>query len=519
MPRYHAPDADGDWLVVPPWSQVPHLLTVNRRLLAAADWTIDGTPLPQFRRRARAEIFPLCTPPIVADPDTPLLLSGHQPELIHPGVWAKHFALYGLARRLDALPLHLIADSDLIKSTALAVPVFPPDDPAAARLHGLPYDTADGPTPYECRTVRDPELLLSLPQRLQPLVRHWGYEPLLLRHWPRRLAGPTRLGELHTHLRRTVEAEWGCRNHELPVSVLCGTEAFFRFVAQIRRDLPRFRRIYNAALAAYRRDNRLRSRVHPASDLAEGELPFWEVADGQRRPATPDTPPHRLRPRALTLTLFARLVLADWFLHGIGGGKYDEVTDRLIADYCGLEPPRFQVVTATLRLPLPVPPTDAATLRQLHRHWRDLYWNPQRHLPATAPPVAVELARQKLALARDEPPPHDHPARTRWYGQLRRLTEQLRAFVTAPLHQTEQELQNQQRAWAAAQVLRRRDYPWVLYPAEPLQRLAEQGMQLSSPQSLMPQGVVSQPPSPQSHTSQSHTSQGPTPQSATEEPS
>ena len=36
----------------------------------------------------------------------------------------------------------------------------------------------------------------------------------------------------------------------------------------------------------------------------------------------------KLRTRALTTTLFARLVLSDMFLHGIGGAKYDQVTDR-----------------------------------------------------------------------------------------------------------------------------------------------------------------------------------------------
>ena len=34
----------------------------------------------------------------------------------------------------------------------------------------------------------------------------------------------------------------------------------------------------------------------------------------------------KLRSRALTTTMFVRLFLADAFLHGIGGAKYDEVT-------------------------------------------------------------------------------------------------------------------------------------------------------------------------------------------------
>jgi len=59
----------------------------------------------------------------------------------------------------------------------------------------------------------------------------------------------------------------------------------------------------------------------------------------------------RVAPRALTLTAFFRLLLADQFVHGIGGGRYDQVTDRLIASHFGVEPPAFSVTTATLYFP------------------------------------------------------------------------------------------------------------------------------------------------------------------------
>src|SRR5207244_11160094 len=66
--------------------------------------------------------------------------------------------------------------------------------------------------------------------------------------------------------------------------------------------------------------------------------------------ATPASDVRQLRPRALTLTLFARVCLGDFFIHGIGGGKYDEVTDVIIRDYFGLDPPAYQVLSATLHL-------------------------------------------------------------------------------------------------------------------------------------------------------------------------
>jgi hypothetical protein len=59
----------------------------------------------------------------------------------------------------------------------------------------------------------------------------------------------------------------------------------------------------------------------------------------------------RLSPRALILTIYLRLLVVDQFVHGIGGGRYDQVTDRLIRTFFGLNPPRFAVATATLFFP------------------------------------------------------------------------------------------------------------------------------------------------------------------------
>jgi hypothetical protein len=59
----------------------------------------------------------------------------------------------------------------------------------------------------------------------------------------------------------------------------------------------------------------------------------------------------RLSPRALTLTMLLRLFVADQFVHGIGGARYDQVTDALVARHFKLDPPRFAVTTATLYFP------------------------------------------------------------------------------------------------------------------------------------------------------------------------
>ena len=49
-------------------------------------------------------------------PRRSIFLAGHQPQLFHPGVWFKNFALDRLARRHGAVAVNLVVDSDTIKS-------------------------------------------------------------------------------------------------------------------------------------------------------------------------------------------------------------------------------------------------------------------------------------------------------------------------------------------------------------------------------------------------------------------
>ncbi|MBI2914846.1 MAG: hypothetical protein HYY08_02860 [Firmicutes bacterium] len=57
-----------------------------------------------------------------------------------------------------------------------------------------------------------------------------------------------------------------------------------------------------------------------------------------------------VRPRALTLTMFARLFCGELFVHGVGGGKYDRVTDAIIARFFGIHPPGYVVASLGLHL-------------------------------------------------------------------------------------------------------------------------------------------------------------------------
>jgi hypothetical protein len=519
LPRLRAPQADGAILAEPPLAAVAELVSANRRQAQRPGPDLAGRPLAEVRALAIREVLDAARRyltdagepvPAAADAATSLLLAGHQPELFHPGVWVKNFALNRLARAVGAAPLNLVVDNDTAKSTALRVPSWPGPRPVPERVHltSVPFDHFTGEVAYEERPVRDESLFASLPERVAELTANWDYRPLLHDFWPDVLRQRERtplLGERLAAARRALERRWGCHNLELPLSHLCRTEAFACFAVTLAGD-PGFRDLYNDCVHDYRRRHGIKSRNHPVPDLAaEGdwhETPFWAWRAGSQRrqrlfarrgsdclqlragderwPSLPladavaawrrlEPAGYKIRTRALTTTFFARLCLADLFIHGIGGGKYDELTDAIARAFVGRDLPAFLVLSGTLRLPLPRFPSNTDRLRAVAREARDLHWNPQRHPPAGAQGQSdyCRMVAEKQEWIRRQP---SNPAEPRErFEVLRKLTARLReplqgaeAAVTGQWHKAQAEVR-------ANELLMRRDFAFCLFP-EPLLR-------------------------------------------------
>ena len=172
----------------------------------------------------------------------------------------------------------------------------------------------------------------------------------------------------------------------------------------------------------------------------------------------------KIRTRALTTTMFARLCLADLFIHGIGGGIYDELTDGIIQNYFQMSAPGFLVLSATLLLPLPRYPEAAQQARILARRGRDLLYKPELFAERTAEVAAMIRAKQAWIAS----PIATHDQRTERFAQIRVLNARLAPFVQLPLMQTQTKLEECQRLVAVNEVASRRDYAFCLYPEEML---------------------------------------------------
>jgi hypothetical protein len=426
---WKAPSQDGELLVWPAPAQLRRQTLENQRHLASCAVTLQQLPLHELRRRVRAFIG--------HDLDRPLVATGHQTELFHPGVWVKDVLIDTLASALDGTALHLAVDTDQVKHLHLrwpgvSLPVSDDERLISAAWSAL----VDSPSPMHLRRLRE---------RIDEDFPRLGVKPMLpewLGQMQRLSLEQSDLSRALTNAGHFVDWELGLRHHSLLASPLWSSDAFLVFAHHLVAHADRFAGDYNRALDDHRAATAGRDPNRPMPNLLvtadSVELPLWldDLRTGERSRPTAfrsdagwtltlvggeefvfdpaldaDTAAanlrtflasteHRLAPRALTLTTFMRMCVVDQFVHGIGGARYDQVTDRLIHRHFGIEPPRFSVTTATLLFPTALQRERTCipcVLHQGHRALHDVLGERKRELVAaiaTAPRRSRE--RQQL---------------------------------------------------------------------------------------------------------------------------
>ncbi len=126
--KLRAPREDRGVLIDPAWQTLPDVIARNVAQREGWDFRLAGESIAAFAAAARAEFVAeaLAYTQAYRDATAPanhcrLLLAGHQPELFHPGVWAKNFALSGLASATGATAVNLMIDGDTLKAASLRV--------------------------------------------------------------------------------------------------------------------------------------------------------------------------------------------------------------------------------------------------------------------------------------------------------------------------------------------------------------------------------------------------------------
>ncbi|MFK7738071.1 MAG: hypothetical protein AB8B50_18740 [Pirellulaceae bacterium] len=524
--QYQVPRSDGTSLLMPKRAQIVETLKQARPLAELQDEPeFCGVPLSAARGAAQRELlerarrytgsydlanFAAGSESAEGAETPPLLISGHQPEIFHSGVWFKNFLLNSLARDSSATAINIAIDNDLCRSTALRVPRLSSSGDLTSTQ--IAFDDSRSAIPWEHRQLVSRSTWDAFPEQIKRALATFNVatdEPLLLeKYWALAshfLNEDHRLGLALARARHQMEIKSGVNNLELPLSSVVNTDWFARFSLQIMVELPRFCEVYNQCREAYRLAHRIRNEAHPVPALEESdgwlEGPWWVyrsenptrqrlwirnlngqliLSDRAGWQTTIDGAVDdegavhqwldlqmdgvQIRPRALLTTMYLRLFMSQVFVHGIGGGKYDQVTDNIIRNFFSVDAPPMAVATATLHLPLLTGASASVdSIQQQIQQFRTRLWD-LKHSPEQLDvdlgPDFRQLCLDKSALIKSIPPRGE---KWQWHQDLKKVSSALAACTDNLRDETTKQIAGLEKQLRSATIAESREYAWPLF--------------------------------------------------------
>lgn len=528
--HFRAPRQHGEVLCVPSPESFASGIARNSEALYGSEVAIYGVTLGSLRHMARQEL----SQKLNVSPHKPWIAGGHQPELFHPGVWLKNFVLDRFAQVHNAVALNFVVDHDLCNQVSIRVPTLTKTN--KLELESVSWDSHSQGVPWERHRVQEMGLFENFAARICTLLEPLGMTPVIESLWDQAFrlnSDQCSIGEIFAAIRRSVERKFGFQSTEFFSRDLVQTQAFGLLLLHLIEKCSEFQRIHNTALQHYRLAHRIRSTAHPVTDLkrtsSEFEIPLWvhtthnarrravfvgrdkdsryltDQTDILLRWSTHDSDEHILsalaglekmgvflRPRALLTTMLLRLLISDWFIHGIGGGKYDQLNDRIMGEFFGITPPRFSVISGTLFLPIlpnPVTPSlnpvdtqkTAATnllandaCGQSYLDWqhartawiqarqleRDQQYHPEKYLTHPSA-IQQKLIDQQFNLRSEIP---QRGSKRSWHRELEIVRQQLAKTVCSDREDYAVRVESAWQQMQQAQIRISREFSFAIFP-------------------------------------------------------
>jgi len=392
-----------------------------------------------------------------------------------------------------------------------------PRAPIQWQVKSVPYDIARSPVPWESCLLQDSDCWHTFPERVLRELPPLRGQPLVNRLWE--LVRPSvrpgvPIGRLLSQARHQLEEELGLNTLEVALSQLVSSPEFACFSIQLLSELPRLHEIYNTELVQYRKAHRIRNHAQPLPGLAHEppwyEAPWWYYRQGshERLPLwvcrsgeelklsnrldwqitleAPLNSEHSielwmqqlsqgvcLRPRALLTTMYARLILSDLFIHGMGGARYDQLTDRIIEKFFGIQPPPLGFASATLHLPFQGiaqgldQPCDQA-IAEWQQRLRAGQSSPETALAIGADELPAEqlleyarLKAEKQALLASIPPKGE---KWQWHNDMKRINERLGQMAQPSLARIQATIARLQESQKQHSIILSREFSFSLFP-------------------------------------------------------
>ncbi len=504
LDRLTAPDKDGETLILPPLDEYGEALDGNRRIVMES--SINGEPIQKLIAEARDATLEKAyeytaglglNPGPSPDPEAPIIASGHQPSMFHPGVALKSMALAKVAKKIGAVSLYISVDSDEFRSQTVPVPVM------GETLKRKEYTLfpQDGATIYETARVESGEKtiqrLVDIQEELK--LKRLGVATETLAWFTGVLEKRLTQNESYTGrsiiMRRMWEEPVADGFLELPVSLMCRARPFLVFALDILARLEEFSPIYNDELNRYRKERKLRYPANPFPNLETGEgyieTPFWIISDGarerlyitsgnekllysetmERRPlADLEHGEIDIRPRAIVLTMYLRLLVCDLFIHGVGGAKYDKITDQVMRRFYNVTPPRYTCVSGAVWVGASCDNPEEE-IERIRKALRDIEQHPETLAEQDgAGHIALQAIEKKKLVEEIRKPDAD---KKMIGNKIKQLNKEMTKALAPMKKRLENDLQKLNRAKAEWDVATARDYPFFLYKPETVRALLD----------------------------------------------
>jgi hypothetical protein len=248
-----------------------------------------------------------------------IIVVGHQPEFFHPGILAKFIAGDLVAQKLNGVLVHLVVDHHTGSCNTIEIP----------ERHGGQLVAKD----TQLATL-DHDIAMKDQKRVTPSHDVEPFTSALIK------AKGDNAAIQFASATDTLMSPWVKVDHLIGSSELLQTEFGMQLIKEMYRNPNRCRETYNHAVSS-----------HPDCGIAllsKDEFPVWYGNRNERF----GTPTDSVQPRALVLTLLARVVLGDLFIHGTGGMSYDKMMEQWVSSWLEVAPCPATMATATLHLPL-----------------------------------------------------------------------------------------------------------------------------------------------------------------------
>lgn len=299
--------------------------------------------------------------------DKPKVASGHQPYIFHAGIWAKIIFLNFFK---DFDKIFITNDSDVKMGIFIDIPIY---RGKWQRIREYIYLNSENKTFEEYNKDKFDEGIKWFRKKfydIKDFVKKDIREKIEI--FIKNLEENGKPVDKILNARKAFEMERDYK--EVKVSWISKDLNFLKFFLYFFYEGEKILEIYNRKLGEFRKIKGIKNEGEPFPYLLKEddffEIPFWIIKNGRKRIFKRKNSIYLdgekiidlkgkfeedierikiidLRPRAFTLSIYQRVFLSDFFVHGYGGKKYDEFTDEVFKEIFDIEIPECGFITGT----------------------------------------------------------------------------------------------------------------------------------------------------------------------------